>query len=270
MNNTQSKMPHTWLLLRGLLRESRHWGDFPQQLEQRLNCTVICSDIAGNGRRFKEESPTSIEAMMEQLRSDLRISELKQPSGIIALSMGAMIATRWLVKYPAEVAAVAMINTSMKPFSPFYHRLRPSIYLSFLGSYLRRDKLQQEKAILQTTSNMEHDQRAILKQWLQYAVECPVSGRNALNQLTAAARFSGPLKCGSTPVLLLSSRKDRLVNVLCSAAIANAWQCPLAVHPQAGHDLPLDDPDWVLSQLATWLSAIDMGTNISVSQPPIH
>ncbi|EER57837.1 hypothetical protein AcdelDRAFT_4590, partial [Acidovorax delafieldii 2AN] len=39
----------------------------------------------------------------------------------------------------------------------------------------------------------------------------------------------------------------------CSLAIARHWQCALALHPQAGHDLPLDAPQWVIAQVQRWL-----------------
>ncbi|MBC8058528.1 MAG: alpha/beta hydrolase, partial [Rhizobiales bacterium] len=29
--------------------------------------------------------------------------------------------------------------------------------------------------------------------------------------------------------------------------------CPVATHPWAGHDLPLDDGEWVALQVSNWL-----------------
>ena len=54
------------------------------------------------------------------------------------------------------------------------------------------------------------------------------------------------------PILLLASLGDRLVSPRCSERIARAWNAPLRMRPDAGHDLPLDDPDWVLGQLLDW------------------
>jgi pimeloyl-ACP methyl ester carboxylesterase len=54
-------------------------------------------------------------------------------------------------------------------------------------------------------------------------------------------------------VLILSSRQDGLVHVNCSLAIASRWKCPLQLHPTAGHDLVLDDPDWVIKEVQRWL-----------------
>jgi hypothetical protein len=30
----------------------------------------------------------------------------------------------------------------------------------------------------------------------------------------------------------------------------------LREHPTAGHDLPLDDPDWVIGEIAQWLPRV--------------
>jgi pimeloyl-ACP methyl ester carboxylesterase len=51
------------------------------------------------------------------------------------------------------------------------------------------------------------------------------------------------------PLLLLASRGDALVDPRCSLAIAQRWACEIAMHPWAGHDLPLDDADWVVQQV---------------------
>jgi predicted alpha/beta hydrolase family esterase len=54
-------------------------------------------------------------------------------------------------------------------------------------------------------------------------------------------------------LLLLASAQDQLVDPRCSAALAHAWHRPLVRHTSAGHDLPLDDGAWVISQIRQWL-----------------
>ena len=83
-----------------------------------------------------------------------------------------------------------------------------------------------------------------------------MSATNALRQLLAAARYRAPAVAPHPHILLLASQNDRLVNSRCSQAIARGWQCDLALHPQAGHDLPLDAPRWVLEQVQQWLCRV--------------
>jgi hypothetical protein len=55
---------------------------------------------------------------------------------------------------------------------------------------------------------------------------------------------------------VLASRADRLVDGSCSRALA--YRVPgarLAEHDSAGHDLPLDDPEWVVAQIRGWAEA---------------
>ena len=94
----------------------------------------------------------------------------------------------------------------------------------------------------------------MLPPWVGVRQARPVSRSNALRQLMAAARYRAPLQAPVPRMLLLGSQNDGLVSGQCSQAIAQAWQVPLALHPSAGHDLPLDDGPWVLAQIRRWLA----------------
>jgi pimeloyl-ACP methyl ester carboxylesterase len=196
--------------------------------------------------------------MLEQVRSTVQITSLAQPVGVFGLSMGGMIASEWFARYPQELSAAVLINTSLGRYSRFYQRLRPNIFPSLLRSYFSGNVSisQKEQTILDITRNQCPDLQAVLQEWIGYAQQYPVSGRSTLNQLFAAASYRGPVSSGIIPVLLLTSKQDRMVNPACSYAIANAWQCPIAQHPQAGHDLPLDDGLWVIDKIQHWLSDI--------------
>jgi hypothetical protein len=52
---------------------------------------------------------------------------------------------------------------------------------------------------------------------------------------------------------------DRLAHPTCSGRLAEALAAPLVVHPTAGHELPLDDPDWLLAQLHDFRAQGDDG-----------
>jgi hypothetical protein len=54
------------------------------------------------------------------------------------------------------------------------------------------------------------------------------------------------------PALVLASRGDRLTDWRCSRDLAQAGDWPLKVHLKAGHDLPLDDPQWLIAQINTY------------------
>lgn len=254
-DSSQAQAAPTFVLLRGLTREQRHWGDFPQQLLQHFpNARVITPDLPGNGSACYERSPTTIAAMVESVRTSLRQTLNHGPVVVIALSMGAMVTLEWMRRYPAEVKAAVLMSTSLKGVSPFYQRLRPASYPFLLRALLvATDPLQRERAILKLTSNLRQDDEALIKEWCRYAKESPVSRANAWRQLLAAARYRVPDSKPLQPLLLLAGEGDQLVNPQCSVALASHWQLPVELHPSAGHDLPLDDGGWCCLRIEEWL-----------------
>jgi pimeloyl-ACP methyl ester carboxylesterase len=91
--------------------------------------------------------------------------------------------------------------------------------------------------------------------WTELARAHPVRRSNAARQFLAAARYHpGPLS-KPVPVLVLASARDGLVDPACSRAIVTALPgSTLEEHPTAGHDLPLDDPRWVVERIGGWAS----------------
>ncbi|MYM23527.1 alpha/beta fold hydrolase [Duganella sp. FT135W] len=247
---------NSWILLRGLMREQRHWGDFPGQLAQALpDATIITPDLPGNGQRHAMRSATTVAQMVEFCRQDLRTRGVPAPYSLLALSLGGMVAVEWASRYPHEIERCVLINTSMRPYSRFHQRLRWQNYPAIFKLLAQGGIENQERLILRLTSRRgDAAQRAaLLSHWLDYQHQYPVTRGNALRQLWSAARFRAPSRKPAMPTLVLSSAGDQLVDPRCSLKLARAWQAPHAEHPDAGHDLPLDDGPWVAAQVAGWL-----------------
>lgn len=245
----------TWVFLRGLTREARHWGAFPDVFRTEVaDANVAALDLPGNGRLHGVASPTRIEDMVGHCRRELQACGHSPPYHLLALSLGAMVALAWAAQHPEELAACVLINTSLRPFSPFYRRLRPRSYLDLLRLALSGgDAHRRERLILRLTSARPDAHAAVVDAWSGYRRECPVSRRNALRQLIAAARYRAPARKPAVPILLLAGLEDRLVDARCSRRLAERWQTELTLHPSAGHDLPLDDGPWVARQVSEWL-----------------
>jgi pimeloyl-ACP methyl ester carboxylesterase len=246
----------TWVLLRGLTRESRHWGGFVDGLDHALpGQQLVPLDLPGNGLLNRHVSPSRVSEMVESCRAQLAQRQIQPPYHVLAMSLGAMVAVAWSQSYPQEVAAQVLINTSMRPFNPFYQRLLPANYAVLLKLILfGADPQQWERAVLRLTST--RSDTSVLPLWLALRRANPVSNRNALRQLLAAARFCASPGSVLTPTLLLASEQDQLVSVECARSMARHWHCPLRLHPTAGHDLPLDDGQWVASQVCDWVLAL--------------
>ncbi len=245
----------TWVLLRGLTRESGHWGDFPDRLRERFPANdVITLDLPGNGEWHQLPSPTRIDTMSAWCQVLLRERSVAPPYALLAMSMGAMVAVDWTRRDPDAIAGCVLINTSLRPFSPWYLRLRPANHAALLRLALlaRDDDVERERTILRLTSAHPDDHAAALDAWVHLRRARPVSRLNALRQLRAAARYRAPIQPPATPTLVLASARDTLVDMRCSQQLARRWQTRIALHPDAGHDLPLDDAAWVIEQVAQW------------------
>ncbi|APW45298.1 alpha/beta fold hydrolase [Rhodoferax antarcticus] len=245
-----------WIFLRGLTRESRHWGGFVEQFQQVFpNQPVVVLDLAGNGLQNHRSSHSRVEDMVEDCRTQLAQRHIAPPYQVLAMSLGAMVSVAWAQAHPQELTAQVLINTSLRPYSPFYQRLQPANYATLLRLLLTNATPEAwERAILHMTSNSAST--AALPLWLQLRQQQPVSQANALRQLLAAARFQAPAGSPTVPTLLLASEHDHLVCAACSRSLAQNWGCPLRLHPSAGHDLPLDDGPWVAAQVRQWLALL--------------
>ncbi|MGE5491362.1 MAG: alpha/beta fold hydrolase [Actinomycetota bacterium] len=244
----------TWVFLRGLARESRHWGAFPALFRERLpGARIVTPDLPGNGTLHAEPSPASVEAMGEHCRKRLAAQGIPGPYHLLGLSLGGMVAAAWACRHPGEVAGCVLINTSLRPFSPFHRRLRPGSYLSLLAIALPvGDGVARERLLMRLTA-CRPTAPEVVEEWGAYWRERPVSSANALRQLLAAARFQAPSAGPPCPVLVLAGGGDALVHPSCSHQLAERWRADFAFHPGAGHDLPLDDGPWVAREVEGWL-----------------
>ena len=277
-----------WILLRGLARESGHWGDFIPLLQSAFpEARITLLDLPGTGCFYQQTSPSSIKTITDSVRRHaLDNGLLQRPVTLLALSLGAMVAWEWMSRYPEEICGAVLMNTSFADVSPFYQRLRWQSYKAFISLAMTRNLHKRESGILQLTSNRRNISRdgvyaenlpgagsaisrdgvyaasqsgtgaaqhkQITNTWEKIQTERPISLKNSIRQMIAAASYRpGDIK-PRQPVLLLNGLGDRLVAPACSEAIHKKWNLELRQHLWAGHDLALDDGAWVVSQLKEW------------------
>ncbi|MGR5112710.1 alpha/beta fold hydrolase [Vibrio jasicida] len=238
------------ILLRGLFRGSYHWGSFSENLSTIFpKCLVNCIDIPGNGYLSLEVSPNTISGMVESVRSQ------RKGQGkvcILAVSMGGMIGLKWAELYPEEVESVVCVNTSAKGFSPFYERLLPRNYIRIVRALLS-SPLNRETAIYQMVSNQPLS-TVTVNGWVNHSQKYPMSVSNFWRQLIAAIGFV--ISRPACDLHFVVSLNDRLVNCEATKAIANAWGLPVIVNDTDGHDIALDNPEWLLKVLSSiWIKA---------------
>ncbi len=249
----------TWILLRGLTREGRHWGSFPEQLRLETGFNgdadnIVLLDLPGNGRENALSAPLDVEDMVKFVRARAADAGLLPPYRLVAMSLGGMVATGWAQRHPEEIERLVLINTSMRPFSAMTERLRPEVWPALVRAAASwADPTKCETIIHDLTCNRMDTQADDIAEWIAIRQSAPVSAANGMRQLWAAAHFRADSHAPACPALLLSSGADRLVNPVCSKRIATRWGVAHAVHAWAGHDLPHDDPVWTSKAIADWL-----------------
>ncbi|SFH80107.1 Lysophospholipase, alpha-beta hydrolase superfamily [Collimonas sp. OK307] len=249
-----------WVFLRGLMRETRHWGKFPDLFRSMVpEADITLLDLPGNGSLHALRSPARVEDMTDFCRQQLLSRNITPPYNLFALSLGGMVATDWAMRYPDEIAGCVLLNTSLRPVNPFYRRLRlrnyPALLALGLSSLLNRNIGRQERLLLRLTSNQHAQQADVLADWISYQHDQPVTHQNALRQLYAAIRYRVPAQAPAAPLLILAGSADRLIDSRCSQQLAHQWQAALATQATAGHDLTLDAGHWVAEQVRDWLAS---------------
>jgi pimeloyl-ACP methyl ester carboxylesterase len=235
-----------WLLLRGLAREQRHWHEFSQRLVERLpSGRVQLLDVAGTGTERRRRPRPSIEWMARDVARRMPDAGADGPSswGVLGISLGGMIALELCRLLPGRIARAVVVNASSRLSGPAT-RFRPLAAARLAQALLSRDDTRREEIVLELTSRLALRERSrYARLAAEFARDAPMSPASVLMQLAAAARFSPPPV--ATPLLLVCSRRDGLVNPRCTRDLATFYGCGFDEHPDAGHDLPLDDPDWL-------------------------
>jgi len=242
-------------LLRGLIREKAHWGSFIGELEAAFPGDRIHTlEIPGVGAAHRETTPASFDEMIRFMRDPVAEHfSGREENLLLAMSLGGMMARRWMELYPADLRWVVLANTSFKGLSPLHHRLRPSSMLRFVRIFFTPGTEARERAIVRMVSNNPERHEQIVREWLAIQEQRPVSRGSFLNQIRAALTFHPTLSRPDVQLLILAGKGDRLCDPRCSEAIHRAWGGTLVMHPTAGHDLPTDDPAWVIEQIRGWL-----------------
>lgn len=243
------------LLVRGLAREERHWGQFPAILKEKLpGLNLHFLELPGVGKKANNEAHSHISDYTNELRREwLELKEKHEgPWGIIAISMGGMIALDWVDRFKNDMSALILINSSAGNISPPHHRFSPKAMGMVLKLFFREDYEEREEAILKLTTNLITIDQDLIKRHASYSAESPIKRASFLKQMYAASRFNVPEEI-TIPLLVLAAKGDRLASYKCSKAIARRFDQKLHLHKDAGHDLPLDDPEWVSDNIVDFL-----------------
>ena len=244
------------LLLRGLTRQKAHWYDFPKKLEKASGYRVFHLELPGAGKYSQVVFPLKTEALVQFLNK--QIEEFKKENEgewhLVTISLGGMVALRYLECFPNSVSSACIINSSARDLSPIHHRMQLGVWKKILKVPFTKDAREQEENILSMVTNLlsEKKFKKVVDQFEKVQQENPMTLENKLRQLLWAYKNSSPKKI-ETPLYFLASRDDKLVNFSCSKELAHKYKSKIDYHATAGHDLPLDDSEWVIEKIKNFI-----------------
>ncbi len=259
-----------WVLLRGLIREQRHWLDFPSFFEAHVQgpgsapTQVVLLDLPGFGTQNDAVVPETIAAFVDEMRVRLRAvvpslgERHGEPCGLFAVSLGGMVALSWLAQHPEDFVGGVIVNSSLGDVSPLWHRMQPRNWPHIARAPFMAPRARERMLLGLTRHQGDLDKDA--DRYAAIATHTVPNKKNFVGQLRAALRVRSPPRL-DVPALVLASVGDNLVSWRCSEAIAKRLALPLKLHEgtgkdAAGHDLPLDAPAWVCAQVNAWTATL--------------
>jgi pimeloyl-ACP methyl ester carboxylesterase len=256
------------VLLRGLGREAGHWGAFLPALAAAMpGCEVVALDLPGTGSRLRDRAPDTIPGNVEVVRAEASSRGLLGRGLLLfGVSLGGMVAMEWAGRHSAEVAGAVIAASSAPRVSRFRHRITPRGMLEMSIVLLSRDPDARHRRLAALVSSRRDLREELVRSSIAIERERPVTFETLGAQATAAGTWRAPASLG-VPSLFLVGAGDRLVHPGCSRALARRYGAPLVEHPDAGHDLTTDAPEWVVDRLARFRERLD-GGSASGSVPP--
>ena len=241
-------------LIRGLTRESGHWGDFVNLLESQLpEAKIHLMDLPGAGVYHKTNAPSSFKKMVDFMRKDMIDTINPEEHNIVfATSLAGMLATEWTINYKNGFDGLIMVNSSFKGICSTNERANKSVRGDMLRILLTNNIKRRERLIIKVNSNKSEMVDKLLDAWVLIQKKRKMSRMNILRQTLAGMRYELKGKKPEIPILIIGSKGDRMVSPSCIEKIHNHFGGDLIWHPTSGHGLPLDEPEWLSKTVSNW------------------
>ncbi|MDP7319377.1 MAG: alpha/beta hydrolase [Bacteriovoracaceae bacterium] len=244
-----------WIFIRGLVRSNEHWGQFLEEFKRSFpDSEIILLELEGNGKKNNQKSYLSVEKNYQKLRQEWLLKRKSTNNwNIIAVSLGAMVGMLWDSKHQ-DFKHSFYINTSSADLAHPLERLSWPVVKQAYAILRQKNSKDYERRVLELTTQMTKIDTKLLTKWDQIHRLAPTTRLNLIRQLFAASRYIAPIKLNSKGNFI-ASKKDILAKYTCSQKLAKKLNASFFLHPQAGHDLPLDDPQWLIEVIKNNISS---------------
>lgn len=247
-------MKLNFYLIRGLSRESGHWGDFLFHLSDEFpDATLHLIDLPGSGKHHNDSSPASIPKIVDFIRRNTTFND-HEKNIVLSSSLGGIVAMDWVMRFPSEFDGIVMMNSTFKPICNNSERVKPKIRFKLVQLLLSSNIEKREKIMLYINSNKKLITNDLLMKWVEIQKNRKMTNWNIFMQTVAGHRYKIKATKVPIPLLILGSKNDKLVCPSCLKKTHEILGGKLKWHETAGHCIPLDEPIWVSKQIKNWLS----------------
>ena len=105
---------------------------------------------------------------------------------------------------------------------------------------------------MQMISSRPQDHSEVISEWASLHLKNPISFQTFGMQILAASQYRSPSKIG-VPSAFVVCENDRMVSPNCGKRLAAKFSSVVYSNPIAGHDIALDDPDWLIESISDFL-----------------
>jgi pimeloyl-ACP methyl ester carboxylesterase len=228
---------------------------------------VILMDNRGVGRSSASRGPYSIRLMAEDAMAVLDAANIAEPTVLMGVSMGGMIAQELALRHPERFRAMVLISTTCGALYrgpwPNFHRLPQ------LQRFLETNNEARDRSFIRFFYAEETPRARIDEDILSRANLHP-PWRSVLSQLCGILCWSsyGWLPRLRLPVLVIHGDQDHVLPTENGRIIARRIpEAEFVLVPQAGHILATDQPELTLEVLGKFLAR--MKGLQPASEPPL-
>lgn len=240
----QAALKPTLILLHGLLNDERVLEPVASRLRHRADAYLPNLRLQDNMAQMARDAWASVAAVPQHV-----------PVAIAGFSMGGYVALQMLADAPRPVAALALLDTAVRPEPPANVAKREACIAS-----LQRDLAAEVDAILRRSVHPDNAGSAALLETARQLM-LDVGAPAAIRQLRAIidrADHRAMLATLQLPTLVLCGRNDQITPLaLSQASAALIPGATLAIVERAGHLSPMEQPDAVAAHLGALLDRLN-------------
>jgi len=242
-------------LLRGLTRESAHWGSFTDSLQSGLpNAQIHLMDLPGAGRHIHQNASIRAAKMVDFMRDEV-LNELNQKNRIniiCATSLAGMLACDWTIRYKKDFHGLIIISASFKNICSSRERVSWAVKWEMVRILFTRNIWKRENLIIKVNSNRPQLIEPLTDDWTAIQKERKMTRLNIFKQSISGLLIGLKDEKPDLPILIIGSEGDRMVCPECIKKSHDFLGGTLIFHADSGHGIPIDEPIWLSRQISDW------------------